>query len=466
MMTYQKILIVAYAGHAHIHPAMRLANRLTQMGADVTLCTSLSVVQRIDKSSIPRGLIFAPFFDGHDNGFQPTTSSLLQYLTDFEIRGTSAIAKIIQSATATGQPFDYLVYTTALYWAAHVAHTHGIKAALLWCQSATMFDIYYYYFNDYQNLISSNNNNLTFPIDLPGLPPLTIGDLSLFMLSSCPKDYKFILTIMKNHIVALKITSTILVNTFNELEIGSIRAIAKLNIQPIGPLVPLEFLEEQGSWALTNDFFDKPEDDYIKWLDMQSKSSVVYVSFGTVASFSMEQLEEVARGLLEIGRPFLWVIRDGEKSGKLSNLEKLQKLGTIVSWCSQVVVLGHEAIGCFVMHGGWNSTLESLVAATPTVVFPQWSDQLNNAKMLQEVWKTGVKVKSREGDGVLEGKEMKRCVEIVMGNKEMKRNAEKWRDLAKEALKINGGSSIVNLQAFLDNACNEMGNNMPSYGNN
>ncbi|XP_071736378.1 UDP-glycosyltransferase 75C1-like [Rutidosis leptorrhynchoides] len=453
MTTHQKILIVAYSGQGHIHPAIRLANRLIQIGADVTLCTSMSVVRRIDKKAIPQGLTFDPFSDGHDNGRQPTTS-LLQYIADFETNGTTAVTEIIRSASAAGQPFDYLVYTTVIPWAAHVAKTHGIKPALLWCQSATILDIYYYYFNDYQSLISSNINNPTFPINLPGLPPLTIGDLSSFMFSSCPVDYKFILTIMKDHIDVLEITSTILVNTFNELEISSIRAIEKLNFQPIGPLIPLEFLEEHGSWELTSDFFDKPEDDYIQWLNKQSKLSVVYVSFGTIASFSMEQLEEVANGLLEIGRPFLWVIRDGEKAGKLSKLEELQKLGMIVGWCSQVMVLGHESIGCFVMHGGWNSTLESLVAAIPTVVFPQWSDQLNDAKMLQDVWKTGIKVKSREGDGVLEGKEMKRCVEIVMGNKEMKRNAEKWRDLAKEALKINGGSSIVNLKAFLDNGCN------------
>ncbi|KAJ0703009.1 putative crocetin glucosyltransferase [Helianthus annuus] len=68
--------------------------------------------------------------------------------------------------------------------------------------------------------------------------------------------------------------------------------------------------------------------------------------------------------------------------------------------------------------------------------------------MIEDVWKTGVKVKRRERDGMVEGNEIKRCVEIVMQDREMRRNAEKWRELARKALK-DGESSTLNLQAFL-----------------
>ncbi|KAI7753870.1 hypothetical protein M8C21_025626, partial [Ambrosia artemisiifolia] len=167
-------------------------------------------------------------------------------------------------------------------------------------------------------------------------------------------------------------------------------------------------------------------------------------------SLESNQVEEMASGLVESGRPFLWVIRDGGQAGKLSKIEVLKKQGMIVSWCSQVEVLNHQAIGCFLMHGGWNSTVESLTAGVPSVVFSQWSDQATNAKMIEDVWKTGIKVKRREGDGMVEGKEIKRCVEMVMEDGEMRRNAEKWRELARQALS-EGGSSAVNLQAFVEN---------------
>lgn len=437
MTSHRKILIVAYSGQGHINPAFRFATRLLKTGVDVTFCTSLSVVQRIDKETIPQGLTFAPFYDGHDKGKQPNTS-FLKFVSDFETNGRAAVAEIITSATAVGEPFDHLVYTTVIPWAAHVAHAHNVKSSLLWCQSATVLSIYYYYVNEYQSLISSNNSNPTFPIDLPGLPPLTVADLPSFLMSSNPKELEFLVTVMIDHIVVLEISPKILINTFDELEFESLRAVEKLDFLPIGPLVP------SGS-----DFFEKTDESYIQWLDTNPKSSVVYVSFGTIANFSMDQLEEMSSGLLEIRRPFLWVIRDDEQIGKLSKIAELKKHGMVVSWCSQMEVLRHQAIGCFVMHCGWNSTVESLVTGIPVVAFPQWSDQGNDAMMIENVWKTGVRVKRRETDGVVEGKEIERCVEMVMGDEEMKRNAEKWKELAKEALK-NGGSCDINLQAFLD----------------
>ncbi|KAK1411114.1 hypothetical protein QVD17_37658 [Tagetes erecta] len=413
------------------------------MGVDVTICTSYSVIRRIDIQTTYPGLTFATFSDGHDNGHQPTTTQK-QFISDFTTNGSLAVAKIITNAAAAGQPFDHLVYTTVVPWGATVAKAHGLKSTLLWCQSATILGIYYHYFNGYEDLISSTSKNSK-PIKLPGLPSLTIDDFPPFMLSSCTRKDDIALEFMKEHIDELKVVPRVLVNTFYELEIEPIRAMGKIVMLPVGPLVPPEILDN----SLKCDLFEKPKEDYIGWLNTKSKSSVVYVSFGSLSTFSMDQLEEIASGLLESGRPFLWVIRDVNQSAKLSNLEELKKQGMIVGWCSQVEVLNHQATGCFVTHCGWNSTTEVLAAGVPTVGFPLWTDQATNAKMIEDVWKSGVKVKRNEGNEMVEGKEIKRCLEIVMEDAKMKKNAEKWRDIAREAV-TNGGSSVMNLQAFLD----------------
>ncbi len=56
-------------------------------------------------------------------------------------------------------------------------------------------------------------------------------------------------------------------------------------------------------------------------------------------------------------------------------------------------------------------------------------------------------------DGIVESDEIKRCLELVIGGGEeggeMRRNAKKWRDLAREATK-EGGSSYENLKSFVD----------------
>ena len=56
-------------------------------------------------------------------------------------------------------------------------------------------------------------------------------------------------------------------------------------------------------------------------------------------------------------------------------------------------------------------------------------------------------------EGIVEGDEITRCIEVIMGGgevgEELKRNAKKWKDLAKEATK-EGGSSDMNLRAFVE----------------
>ncbi|KAK1411110.1 hypothetical protein QVD17_37654 [Tagetes erecta] len=438
-----KILIVAYPNPSHINPSLRFAHQLLNLGVDVTFCTSFSVIRCMDKKTTNHRLTFAPFSDGHDNGQQPTTT-LQQFILDFATNGVCAIAEIVTSAKAAGQPFDHLVYTTVLPWAAEVANAHGLESTLLWCQPAVVLDIYYYYFNGYKPLISRTTNT---PVNLPGLVSLTTADLPSFLLSSCPKEQHFIQQILKDHIEVLKIAPRVLVNTFDELEIEPIKAIEKLVMLPVGPLLPPKILNN----SLKCDLFEKPKEDYMAWLDTKPKSSVVYASFGSTTTLLQDQAEEIAFGLVESGQPFLWAIKDGGESVKLRNIEVLKKQGMIVGWCSQVEVLNHQAIGCFLTHCGWNSTTEALAAGVPIVAFPQWSDQATNAKMIEDVWKIGVKVRRREGDGIVDGKEIMRCVEMVMGDEEMRGNAEKWKELARNAIN-NGGLSFVNLQAFVDGA--------------
>lgn len=129
-----------------------------------------------------------------------------------------------------------------------------------------------------------------------------------------------------------------------------------------------------------------------------------------------------------------------------------EEVGLIVPWCSQMEVLTHESIGCFMMHCGWNSTLESLATGVPVVGFPQFSDQTTNAKMVEEVWRTGVRARVNE-DGTLEAEEIARCLDMVMGGgqrgEEIRRNAKKWKGLTLEAV-MEGGSSYNNLNAFLE----------------
>lgn len=250
----------------------------------------------------------------------------------------------------------------------------------------------------------------------------------------------------------------ILVNTFDSLEQEALKALPRVGMVAVGPLLPSEMFKES-----VRDLSNDQSSSYSRWLDSKTESSVIYVSFGTMVELSRKQIGELAGALIEGKRPFLWVITDkSNREAKLegedeSEIEKiagfrheLEEVGMIVSWCSQVEVLRHRAVGCFVTHCGWSSTLESLVLGVPVVAFPMWSDQPTNAKLLEELWRTGVRVRENE-EGLVERGEIRRCLEAVMDEKlvELRENAEEWRRLAVEAGR-EGGSCDKNIEAFVD----------------
>lgn len=223
-------------------------------------------------------------------------------------------------------------------------------------------------------------------------------------------------------------------------------------IKNIGPTVPSMFLdkrlEDDKDYGLS--LFKPDADTCLTWLDSKQPGSVVYVSFGSLASLEGEQMIELARGLQMSGSHFLWVVRDLEWKLPASFIEETSDKGLVVSWSPQLEVLAHKSVGCFMTHCGWNSTLEALSLGVPMVAMPQWTDQPTNAKFVADVWKVGIRVKVNEG-GMVSREEISECIkEIMEGEKgtEIRKNSEKWRDLARNAVD-EGGSSDKNIDEFI-----------------
>ncbi|KAJ8541952.1 hypothetical protein K7X08_016818 [Anisodus acutangulus] len=405
------------------------------------------------------GLTFAPFSDGYDNGYPNVTKSLDKYrefYASFIALGSEFLAKIFTARAKERRPFSRIIYTSVLSWVGIGAKKLNALATLLWIQPATLLDIYYYYFTDYRydlkNCLLDDQ-----PIELPRLPFLVgTREIPLFLFSS-GNLMDWLIQTMKEHVESItsETNESVLVNTFDVLELEALRAIKNnVNMVGIGPLIPSYFFD--GEDPLDTSYggdLRHCSKDYMDWLDFMPNASVVYVAFGSYSELSNQMMEEIAKGLVKSKRPFLWIIRDGEFKSltNLSCKEKLEKQGKIVSWCSQVEVLQHPSLGCFLTHCGWTSTLESLVSGIPIVACPLWTDQGCNSKFAEDVWKIDVRVNENE-EVIIEGDEFKRCVEIVKGvgkeGEELRKNAKKLRDLAKDAIKEDG-SFNVNLKAYV-----------------
>lgn len=226
-----------------------------------------------------------------------------------------------------------------------------------------------------------------------------------------------------------------------------------LPLRTIGPTIPSLYLD--GRIKDDKDYcfnFYKPSTDAcINWLNERQNGSVVYISFGSLALLEIEQMVELAWGLKESNEYFLWVVRASELA-KLPKtfVEDTREKGLIVSWCPQLDVLAHKAMGCFVTHCGWNSTLEALSLGVPMVAMPRWTDQPTNAKFVMDVWKMGIWARS-DDKGIVQREVVTDCItEIMEGEKgkEIRRTATKWKELARKAVD-EGGSSDKSIDEFV-----------------
>lgn len=221
----------------------------------------------------------------------------------------------------------------------------------------------------------------------------------------------------------------------------------------VGPAIPSMYLDERLPYDKQYGIsLYKPEAEAcLNWLDDRDSGTVVYVSFGSIDRLSEEYINEIAQGLIQSNCFFLWAIRDCERE-KLSIdfISESSEKGLIVSWCPQLDVLAHKAVGIFVTHCGWNSTLEALSLGVPMVAVPVWFDQPTNGKYIVDVWRVGVRVPVDES-GMVSRDEVAVCIMDAMEGdekEEIRENALKWKKLAIEAMD-EGGSSDQNIVDFI-----------------
>lgn len=170
----------------------------------------------------------------------------------------------------------------------------------------------------------------------------------------------------------------------------------------------------------------------MEWLDQQRPGSVAYVSFGTwVAPIAPGEITELAVGLEATGRPFLWVLKDDPswRAGLPAGYtDQYSGRGKIVAWAPQEDVLAHGAVGCYLTHCGWNSTVEAIQHGVRMLCCPVSGDQFINCAYITRVWEVGLKLGSVRRDVVRD------CIERIMGGAEGTRLQEKMDALRQRAV--------------------------------
>nr|AUR26628.1 UDP-glucosyltransferase 73A22 [Centella asiatica] len=252
-------------------------------------------------------------------------------------------------------------------------------------------------------------------------------------------------------------------NTFYELEpdyVEYYRNVMKRKAWHIGPVSLCNRKVEEKAERGKKSAID--EHECLKWLDGKDPSSVIYVCFGSVCSFPSTQLYELAMGLEASGRDFIWVVKKVKNGEQKDDWipegfeERIKGKGLVIrGWAPQVLILDHEAIGGFVTHCGWNSTLEGISAGVPMVTWPTFAEQFYNEKLVTEILRIGVAVGAREwvqlgADGVKREAVEAAVKRVMVGDEaeEMRNRAKELKEMAKRAVG-EGGSSYSSLDDLI-----------------
>lgn len=212
----------------------------------------------------------------------------------------------------------------------------------------------------------------------------------------------------------------ILINSCVELEQDSLMILQRDHIKSrerfycVGPMIPCEKAERKPDELLS-------EERISSWLDRSPPGSVIYVSFGSLAQPSEDDVTEISDALKRLGKSFILSLAEplhrflsaDLHAAISSQLEDTNSQGLVLKWAPQKTILAHPSVQLFVSHCGWNSTLESIFFGKPVVGWPFFADQLEDALILERIG-MGVSLVTVESSGVARGEKKKVTAEQII----------------------------------------------------
>ncbi|KAI3978773.1 hypothetical protein MKX01_015948 [Papaver californicum] len=281
-----------------------------------------------------------------------------------------------------------------------------------------------------------NNNDLmsqlTELVHVPGCKPIRVGLLADPVYYGC----------MLRHATRFKELSGVLLNTFEDLEQETYRALID---DEIAQLIPTPCPSQ-------NQVIH-----YLSWLDNQPNGSVLFVSVGSGGNLSSEQVTELAFGLELSQQRFIWVVRkpidfvlpssyylDAGNTKEIDPSDFLpdrflaltQQVGLVLpNWAPQVEIL------------------KSILNGVPMIPWPLFADQHLNATLLSDDIKVAARTQILPGKEVIRREEIQRMIRLVMeeSNEEgqnLRRRATELKTSASRAIS-KGGSSYNSLSQLV-----------------
>ncbi|KAE8797652.1 Cytokinin-O-glucosyltransferase 2 [Hordeum vulgare] len=457
----------------HITPMLKLAKILHTRGFYVTFVNTEFNHRRLLRSRGPAALNGLPDFRfaSMPDGLPPSDADATQevgglcysIMTAFLPHFMALLGRLGDPSSGV-PPVTCLVVDGVMSFGYDAAKEIGVPCAALWTSSACGFMGYRHYrqlieqgfvpFKD-ESQVTDKGHLDTVVHGVAGMcDGMRLRDFPNFIRTTDRDDVllNFIMYMSER----LSLPDAVLLNTFDELEgpvLDAMRAILP-PMYTVGPLhryaslvVPAgTSLDDLGSNLWTE------QHGLLEWLDGQSTRSVVYVNYGSITVMTNAELLEFAWGLASCGYPFIWNIRPDLVKGDTAVLppEFLSAIddgrSMLTTWCSQEKVIAHDAVGVFVTHSGWNSTLESICAGVPMLSWPFFAEQQTNCRYKCTEWGNGMEI-----GGEVKRAELAAMIrEVMEGAKgqQMRKRAAEWKEKAVRVT-MPGGPVEVGLDTVI-----------------
>ncbi|KAG0562121.1 hypothetical protein KC19_9G120000 [Ceratodon purpureus] len=492
------VVMVPSSSSGHAIPFLQFARRLAAEGVVTTVVTTDRHVRELEKTVrstdlTPQGEPLR-ILGLRDKKVEISHDEWRRQVREVPEEKLEVMRLLREAVTDVGSPQSWklrgvapasppvcILHDMFVPWAQEAAEKLQIESHLLYVSAAAALSVDLEsnrLFDEGRLPITRERRDMVFP-DIPGLSPIQALDFAVPYLM--PAMYEW----MRKYYSRFRRTDVILVNTFYDMEkpvldalrnqvIGSPDMQAKCILE-IGPLLPESHVNED-----TVEVEVEERDPCILWLDRQAPNSVLYISFGSFATLEAPQLLELAMGLEASDCSFLWIVRSPNAHGMsaasgspepvteflpLGFEERMKGRGMCYSgWAPQTRILKHPAVGGFLSHCGWNSTLETVCTGVPMLAWPITAEQHLNRRFLVDTVKVAIELKGNsytkeelEGDVVrparfIPKEEIEKKVRILMQDAEgesVRQNMQNLREKSREA-GAPDGSSRRNFEAYVN----------------
>nr|AKA44599.1 UGTPg32 [Panax ginseng] len=471
-VTKPHAVCIPFPAQGHINPMLKLAKLLHRKGFHISFVNTEFNHNRLLRSRGPAALDSLPDFRFYaiPDGLPPSDPdstqdipSLCKYTpTHSLLPFCSLISKLNDTSVSHDvPPVTCIVSDGVMSFTLKAAEKFSLPEVLFWTTSACGLLGYLQYrhlvergYTPLKDMSYVTNGYLDTKIEwVPGMKDIKLRDFPSFIRTTDPNDT--MLNFLQTESAALPRARALILNTFDALEQDVLDAISSIQprIYTVGPLqLMVNQIQDHRLKSMSSNLW-KEEVGCIDWLDTKEANSVVYVNFGSITVMTAKQLTEFAWGLANSKKHFLWIVRPDIVVGVSAMLPgefitDTENRGMLASWCPQEEVLKHPAIGGFLTHNGWNSTVESISGGVPVICWPFFAEQQTNCRYSCVEWGIGMEI-----DNEVKRDEVEVLVRELMDGekgKEMRRNALEWKKKAEEAAGQVDGSSRMNLDKVVD----------------